>query len=133
MHQSSPAQSLPKCTAIKPSFWAFHHNNCIDDSGKLRKGLHERGIVDQIEQAPRDVGMYANCCSGIHSGECRVTSVNIKEKKVLVDDQWISFDSRTKIVEVEGLEDDEDAVVCAGRSGWYAPSSPYCIGIRGGS
>jgi hypothetical protein len=133
---TAPAQSLPRCEATKLSEWGHRHTNCIDESGNIHKGLHERGIIDQMQSAPPSSSNgFRSCCSGVHSGECRVTLVNMREKKVFINGKWADITPQAKIVIVEGLENDEEGVVCAARSHMYSFGSPtaYCVGIRSGS
>ncbi len=131
-HAHAEPQSLVDCSSIKPSFWGYHHNDCLEN-GKVRQGLHSRGIVKQLQDAePKE----NKCCDGADSGECRVTEVNMLKKTVMVDGEEISLSGVTKIVIIEGLERDENAVVCATRkvreANREAEPRSYCLGLRGG-
>jgi hypothetical protein len=98
------------------SYWGYRH-----------KELHARGIPQQIIASTG-----SNCCGGADSGECRVSSVNFMTRQALIDDRWCPFGD-AKITVVEGLANDEPAVVCASRS-YYRRACPstYCIGVRAG-
>ncbi len=104
----------------RPSYWGYHHH-----------GLHQRGIIDQMQKAQQP-NKYHSCCSGVDSGECRVTEVNMKDKQVLIDGEWVTISPDAKIVIVEGLNSDEQAVVCASSAGYGEGPTSYCIGLGGG-
>lgn len=115
-------RGLPKENRL--SYWAFRHDS-----------LHRRGIIKQILD-----GTHSQCCGGTDSGECRVSRINWLERKVLVDGEWCPLTADAKAVSVEGLENDEEVVVCAGQTARSFPGynkticpSTYCIGQRGGT
>jgi len=109
------------------SFWGYRHAE-----------LHKNGLVAILQKLTG-----SKCCDGPKSGECRVSSVDIPSRLVLVDGQWCPYSDKTKIVvlgELESLSDGQRAIalVCAGRTyemtGWDGPKKrtcpdSYCIGI----
>ena len=118
-----------KLIEMPPQFgdWAYRHDE-----------LHDLGLVAKLRMATG-----SSCCNGEKSGECRVTKVNLVDRKVYVDRQWCPYYYNTKVVvmsEMETIHDNgEDvAMVCAGRTirVQHAPVSPnmcpgvYCIAVR---
>lgn len=106
------------------SYWAYKHDS-----------LHRRGIVDQILKQTK-----TNCCGSTDSGECRVSRINTIDHTVLVDGKWCPLSPNAATAVVEGLENDEEVVVCAGKTKRSFPAfytnecpSTYCVGERGGS
>jgi|GEM_PF-3720614 len=96
------------------SYWGYRH-----------KSLHDRGIIDQILK-----NANSECCGGTDSGECRVSKMNTVTREALIDGVWCPITPKTAIVAVEGLDSDEDVVVCASRYKNIDThcSSTYCIG-----
>ena len=98
------------------SYWGFRH-----------KSLHDRGIPDQLRASTGE-----NCCSGVSSGECRVTRVDMVKHLAMIDGEWCPISKDTAIVPIEDLNKDEEAVLCAGKTYTVCPQT-YCLGLRGGT
>jgi hypothetical protein len=118
---ATPIPGLPTLRALPPqkatapvetreSYWAYRH-----------KELHDRGIVDQILK-----NANSDCCGGTDSGECRVSSLDEIHHLVMVDGKWCPYNSNTHVVAVDGLDDDEEAVVCAGKTNRTLTGGPEC-------
>ncbi|GEM_PF-5415707 len=102
------------------SFWGYRHRE-----------LHALGLIEQLQERTQH-----KCCNSVESGECRVTSVNMPSKEVLIDGKWCPISKDTRIAALEGLGEIADgnetiAIVCAARS--YSPMvcpPAYCIGVE---
>jgi len=126
--EKAPKEQEPPVPEEKRfSWWGYRHAE-----------VHDNGLVAILQKLTG-----SNCCHGPKSGECRVSSINMPARLVLVDGQWCPYSDKTKVVvlgELESLRDGQRAIalVCAGRTyemtGWEGPKrrtcpDSYCIGI----
>lgn len=106
------------------SYWGYRHHEA-----------HKKGLVHMLHKLTN-----SKCCDGPDSGECRISTVDMPAKKVMIDGEWCPYDNTTKVAVLEGLESMRDgdatiALVCAGQTNRIAGTerrqcvSVYCIGI----
>ncbi len=114
--QHKNATPVPEETRF--SYWGYRH-----------KELHVYKLIDEMQ------GRAGNsCCSGPHSGECRISEVDMRSKLVRIDGRWCPVGDKTKVMPLDGLQDiseEEDksiAVVCAGHTYKECPVA-HCVGV----
>ena len=100
------------------SYWGYRHDD-----------LHVYKLIDEMQERAGNT-----CCNGPHSGECRVSEVDMGSKKVLIDGRWCPVGDKTKVLPLDGLqairEDEKSiAVVCAGRTYKECPIA-HCVGVQ---
>lgn len=101
------------------SYWGYRHDE-----------MHTHQLIDELQKTTG-----SQCCDGPHSGECRISEVNMQARLVLVDGLWCPMTNRTKVAPLEGLQDFKDgdraiAVVCAGQGWKNECPAAYCVGIE---
>lgn len=98
--------------------------------GYCHRYLHEKGIVDEVTEGSRP----KSCCSGIHSGECRVAIINLHNRTTKINGLTCPIPPHVKIVAVQGPLPYGYGVVCAGHGGLYGNTCPttYCVGASTG-
>jgi hypothetical protein len=105
------------------SYWGYRHHE-----------LHERHVIAELIERTKG----KNCCSGIQSGECRISKVDLQHRLAFIDGQWCPMDPDTRTTPLDSLADIQDgeeeiAVVCASRTYGGTPCSgtrTYCIGVK---
>jgi hypothetical protein len=100
----------------KPGDWGYGHLQA-----------HCEGWIDELIRI-----QGRSCCSGVHSGECRISVVNLEIRKVLVEGIWCELGGVTPIV-IPNMG--AFALVCANKKPFLPGSCPsiHCLGIGGGT
>jgi hypothetical protein len=121
--QATPRESAAAPEEKRFGYWGYRHRE-----------LHERRVIAELVERTKG----KNCCSGINSGECRVSKVDLLRKLAYVDGRWCPMDPDTRVTPLSSLAgmhdgNEEIAVVCANRN--YDPkgclgAKTYCIGVK---
>lgn len=125
-------------TEMRFSWWGFGHDELH------AKDLNDKESFSVIDELEKRFGKGA-CCSGVHSGECRISkfeedpdpSSTRTKRRVFVDGEPCDVSSGTKFAGLHSFKKPGFIVVCAAktyRSANYtnATCSTYCIGTAGG-
>ena len=95
--------------------------------------LHKQGVIDELLEKTKG----KNCCSGVYSGECRVTKYitdGVGKRRVQIDGMNCEITDDTRIVQLDRFAEQDTVVVCAHKTDdparGYERQCPrtYCIG-----
>jgi hypothetical protein len=121
-----------------PSNWVTR-SQTSDQKAETRLGwwgyghreLHANGAIQELlEKVPKGT----SCCSGVHSGECRISRIVTlgNARKVELDGMLCDISPTTKVVSLQRFSEAGYVVVCAARSNAIGNlrtcPTTYCIG-----